>query len=133
MGFQLGWHGDTVATTPHMDRLAREGVRFTRGYVAKASCSPSRSSMLTGLCPHQNGQIGLAHLGYAMRPDVAGAADPAEEGGYRTGIIGKLHVAPESSFEFDYKQVNTADTRDMGKVRFKCNAFLAETGGQPFS
>ncbi|HOX02494.1 MAG TPA: sulfatase [Candidatus Paceibacterota bacterium] len=132
MGFQLGCYGDTVATTPHMDRLAREGVRFTRGYVTQASCSPSRSSMLTGLYPHQNGQIGLAHLGYAMRPDVPALPTLLKKAGYRTGIIGKLHVAPESSFEFDYKQVNTADTRDMGKVRFKCNAFLAETGGQPF-
>lgn len=63
MGFQLGCYGDTVATTPDMDRLAREGIRFTRGYVTQASCSSSHSSMLTGLYPHQNGQIGLAHLG----------------------------------------------------------------------
>jgi N-sulfoglucosamine sulfohydrolase len=70
MGFQLGCYGDAVATTPHMDRLAREGTRFTRGYITQASCSSSRSSMLTGLYPHQNGQIGLAHLGYSMRPDV---------------------------------------------------------------
>jgi len=56
MGFQLGCYGDTVATTPHMDRLAREGTRFTRGYITQASCSSSRSSMLTGLYPHQNGR-----------------------------------------------------------------------------
>jgi hypothetical protein len=43
MGFQLGCYGDTVATTPHMDRLARDGTRFTRGYITQASCSSSRS------------------------------------------------------------------------------------------
>jgi N-sulfoglucosamine sulfohydrolase len=132
MGFQLGCYGDTVATTPHMDRLARDGARFTRGYITQASCSPSRSSMLTGLYPHQNGQIGLAHLGYAMRPDVPTLPTLLKKAGYRTGIIGKLHVAPESSFAFDYKQVNTADTRDLKKVRAKCNAFLDDRGDDPF-
>jgi N-sulfoglucosamine sulfohydrolase len=132
LGFQLGCYGDTVATTPHMDRLAREGVRFTRAYVTQASCSSSRSSMLTGLYPHQNGQIGLAHLGYSMRPDVPTLPTLLKKAGYRTGIIGKLHVAPESSFEFDYKQVNTADTRDLKKVRARCDAFLDDSAGQPF-
>lgn len=132
MGFQLGCYGDTVATTPHMDRLARAGARFTRGYVTQASCSSSRSSMLTGLYPHQNGQIGLAHLGYSMRPDVPTMPTLLQKAGYRTGIIGKLHVAPESAFTFDYKQVNTSDTRDMKKVRVKCNDFLGQAGAEPF-
>ena len=132
MGFQLGCYGDTVATTPHMDRLAREGTRFTRGYVTQASCSSSRSSMLTGLYPHQNGQIGLAHLGYSMRAGVPTLPTLLKQAGYRTGIIGKLHVAPESSFDFDYKQTNTADTRDPKKVRAKCGEFLGDLGGKPF-
>jgi len=132
MGFQLGCYGDTVATTPHMDRLAREGTRFTRGYITQASCSPSRSSMLTGLYPHQNGQIGLAHLGYSMQPGTPTLPTLLKKAGYRTGIIGKLHVAPESSFDFDYKQVNTADTRDPKKVRAKCQAFLGGVDGRPF-
>lgn len=132
MGFQLGCYGDAVATTPHMDRLVREGTRFTRGYVTQASCSSSRSSMLTGLYPHQNGQIGLAHLGYSMRSDVPTLPTLLKQAGYRTGIIGKLHVAPESSLAFDYKQTNTADTRDPNKVRAKCEAFLGDLGGKPF-
>lgn len=96
MGLQLGCYGDRVATTPHMDRHAREGVRFSRGYVTQASCRSSRSSMLTGLYPHQNGQIGLAHLGYSMRPDVLTLPSLLRQSGYRTGIIGKLHVGPEN-------------------------------------
>jgi N-sulfoglucosamine sulfohydrolase len=63
MDFQLGCYGDTVTTTASMDRQAREGIRFVCGYVTQASRNSSRSSMLTGLNPHQNGQIGLAHLG----------------------------------------------------------------------
>jgi len=88
MGFQLGCYGDAVATTPHMDRLAREGIRFTRGYITQASCSSSRSSMLTGPYPHQNGQIGLSHLGCSMRPDVPTLPTLLRWAGYRTGIIG---------------------------------------------
>ncbi len=132
MGFQLGCYGDAVMTTPNMDRLAREGLRFTRGYITQASCSPSRSSMLTGLYPHQNGQIGLAHLGYSMRPDVPTLPTLLKKAGYRTGIIGKLHVAPESAFDFDYKETNTADTRDMAKIRAKCGAFLGGDAARPY-
>jgi len=132
MGFQLGCYGDPVVTTPHMDRLAREGLRFTRGYVTQASCSPSRSSMLTGLYPHQSGQIGLAHLGYSMRPDVPTMPTLLKRAGYRTGIIGKLHVAPEAAFDFDFKETNTADTRDMAKVRAKCEAFVGADPRRPF-
>ena len=85
--------------------------------------------MLTGLYPHQNGQIGLAHLGYAMRPDVPTLPTLLKQAGYRTGIIGKLHVAPESSFDFDYKQTNTADTRDPKKVRASAATSLRISAG----
>ena len=141
LGFQLGCYGDTVATTPHMDRLARGGIRFTRGFVTQSSCSSSRSSLLTGLYPHQNGQIGLAGHdndpgvltnGYAMRPNQVTLPTLLKQAGYRTGIIGKLHVQPASTFDFDYKELSTDDTRDMEKLRANCNAFLGDTGGKPF-
>ena len=141
MGFQLGCCGDTVATTPNMDRLARGGIRFTRGFVTQSSCSSSRSSLLTGLYPHQNGQIGLAGHdndpgvltnGYAMRPNQVTLPTLLKQAGYRTGIIGKLHVQPASAFDFDYQNINTGDTRDTEKLRANCNAFLGDTGGKPF-
>ena len=104
MGFQLGCYGDTVATTPHMDRLAREGTRFTRGHITQVSCSPSRSSMLTGLYPHQNGQIGLAHLGYSMRPEN----DPHE---FRN-LAGQPVVQAEQARLFKALQSWRAQTQD---------------------
>ena len=58
-GMQAGCYGDKLAITPNLDQLAAEGVLFSRAYVTHASCSPSRSSILTGLYPHQNGHIGL--------------------------------------------------------------------------
>ncbi|MEA2068396.1 MAG: sulfatase-like hydrolase/transferase, partial [Verrucomicrobiota bacterium] len=68
-GMQAGCYGDPLARTPNIDRLAAEGTRFTRGYVTQASCSPSRSSILTGLYPHQNGQIGLTN-NYSMNDGI---------------------------------------------------------------
>jgi len=67
-----------------------------------------------------------------MRPGVPTLPTLLKQAGYRTGIIGKLHVAPDSSFDFDYKQTNTADTRDPKKVRARCDAFLGDLGRKPF-
>ncbi len=52
--------------TPHVDRLASQGVLFENGYVTQSVCSPSRSTIFTGLYPHQNGQIGLATHQFEM-------------------------------------------------------------------
>ena len=96
----LGCYGDPYVETPNLDRLAAEGVRFERAFVATASCSESRSSILTGLYPHQNGQIGLATHKYSMYRDWPNIPSLLKQAGYRTGIIGKLHVNPESAFPF---------------------------------
>src|SRR6266545_32217 len=51
----LGCYGNTSIRTPHIDRLAAEGVRFTDFHVSWAACTPSRSSILTGRYPQRNG------------------------------------------------------------------------------
>ena len=53
-----GFAGHAHAKTPNIDRLAAEGLTFTRGYVTTAICSPSLATMLTGLYPHQHGITG---------------------------------------------------------------------------
>ncbi|MCW2309399.1 sulfatase family protein [Rhodobium gokarnense] len=84
----LGFAG---ARTPHLDRLADEGVAFTRAYTQSPICTPSRASFLTGMYPiaHQvqrNGNVGFpSHL--KLVPRVF------QEAGYRTGLIGKLHLS----------------------------------------
>ena len=52
--------------TPHIQRLAEEGVLFRKAFCAAPTCSPSRASLLTGQCPHSNGMLGLAHRGFSM-------------------------------------------------------------------
>jgi N-sulfoglucosamine sulfohydrolase len=97
----LGWrdlssYGNPDLRTPHIDRLAAEGLRFTRAFVAASSCSPSRASLLTGQYPHTNGVTGLAHLhpGAHLSPFHETLADLLSAAGYRTGIAGKWHIAP---------------------------------------
>ena len=59
-GPELGCYGEPFVKTPILDELAANGVLFERAYVPQAGCSQSRAALLTGLYPHQNGQIGLA-------------------------------------------------------------------------
>ena len=101
-GPELGCYGDPYVKTPHLDRLAAEGARFENAFVPYSVCSPSRASFLTGLHPHQNGQIGLATHKYSMYREFPNIPSVLKQAGYRTGIIGKLHVNPGSAFPFDF-------------------------------
>jgi N-sulfoglucosamine sulfohydrolase len=103
-GLQLSCYGDKHISTPNLDALARKGVRFEYAYVTQAGCSPSRASIFTGRYPHNNGQIGLATHGLRMyKDDTPNLTTYLKDAGYRTGIIGKIHINPESAFLFDFK------------------------------
>lgn len=132
LGLQVGCYGDSVAKTPHLDQLAKRGMRFTNAYVTQASCSPSRSSILTGLYPHQNGQIGLANRGYSMQEGITTLPQLLKQAGFQTGIIGKLHVNPESAFPFDVEYKNTKTTQHVRQVGALAEAFFNKTAQKPF-
>lgn len=132
VGLQLGCYGDTLARTPHLDRLASQGIRYEHAFVTQAVCSPSRASLLTGLHPHQHGQIGLATHQFTMVqrwPTLPGLLKAA---GYRTGRIGKLHVLPEAAFPFDLvwddARYNNFKNRDVRTTTEVAGRFLAEGG-----
>lgn len=132
-GVHAGCYGDGQARTPVLDQLAREGLRFSQAFVTQASCSPSRSSMLTGRYPHENGQIGLAHLGYKMHPGQPMLPDLLRDAGYYTGIIGKLHVADPKNTEFDFDRRGLiVASREVRRVAREANAFLTEAQDKPF-
>ncbi|NQT16273.1 MAG: sulfatase [Planctomycetes bacterium] len=132
-GPQLGCYGDANIETPNLDRLAAEGVRFEHAFVATASCSESRAAIFTGLYGHQSGQIGLATHRYAMHREFPNVPSLLKQQGYRTGIIGKLHVNPESAFPFDMKahKASTFAQRDVRKIARIAGEFMAESDG-PF-
>ena len=131
LGLQLGCYGDSITHTPALDALARQGMLFENAYVTQASCSPSRSSMLTGFYPHQNGQIGLSHRGYQLFDSIRTLPQMLQAQGYVNAIIGKLHIQPESHFPFDYANTDARKTRDVAQVAAQAEAFM-DTVSHPF-
>lgn len=91
-GAELGCYGTPDVRTPRLDQLAAEGSQFSNAYVPNPVCSASRAAFLTGLDPFQNGQIGLATHRYAMYQAWQNIPAVLRQAGYRTGLIGKLHV-----------------------------------------
>lgn len=135
-GPELGCYGDPYARTPHLDRLAAAGVRFANAFVPYSVCSPSRAAFLTGLFPHQNGQIGLATHKFAMyREDTPNIATLLKSAGYHTGLIGKLHVNPEKAFPFDFRAIPDANfgrKKSVEDYAAAASRFFAEAGDKPF-
>ena len=80
--------------TPNLDRLAREGVQFDRAYCNNPVCSPSRSTMITGLYPAWHG---CWTIGVKLPEDVPTVGDVFREHGYRSTLIGKAHFQPLAS------------------------------------
>ena len=112
----LGWsdvgcYGSSFYETPHIDRLAKEGVKFTSGYAACHVCSPTRASILTGKYPATmnltewlNGRSDRPYQAL-LNPDKAMALDPKEitlaevlkKEGYATALFGKWHLGRDTS------------------------------------
>lgn len=90
----VGAYGATAISTPNMDRLAREGVRFTNGYAASATCSPSRYALLTGEYPWRNegARILSGTAPLLIGTDQATLPKMFKAQGYHTGIVGKWHL-----------------------------------------
>ncbi|MCP4311730.1 MAG: sulfatase [Bacteroidetes bacterium] len=104
-----GVYGDAQIQTPHMDRLAEEGLTFTRAFAATPLCSPSRCVIETGLMPFRNG----AHkFGTPIRLDIKTMPEYFKELGYYTAEIGKFHHGPNHRFPYDFieRDENVAET-----------------------
>lgn len=129
LGLDLGCYGGFVRT-PNLDRLAQAGTRFTHAFATVSSCSASRAVMLTGLYTHSNGQYGHAHHPYNFHtfPNVRSLPKLLREAGYRTGVLGKLHVNPPSVYTFDVENPVGGVTGIAEQAR----KFFAEAGEKPF-
>jgi arylsulfatase len=85
----IGAYGSTVAKTPHLDRLASEGLVFDNAHLTTSSCSPSRCSIITGRYPHNTGAPEL-HL--PLPEDQVTFVQKLRDAGYYTVISGKNHM-----------------------------------------
>ena len=89
----VGAYGNTEIHTPNMDRLAAEGIKFTRAFTCPV-CSPSRSMFMTGCYNHQLGiEDWIAPTEpVGLPPNVPTLAEELKRAGYRTGLVGKWHL-----------------------------------------
>jgi len=109
----LSAYGGTSHKTPNIDRLAKEGMRFTKSF-SHPFCSPSRGSLLTGRYPFQNGLKVVLHSkkqeNIYLKPSQPSFPRQLKQHGYATQIVGKWHVSLEHKhntireFGFDHYQ-----------------------------
>jgi N-sulfoglucosamine sulfohydrolase len=127
--------GAASGITPNIDQLASEGLRFWHAYVNISICTPSRSVMLTGLYPSNNGAEGFQRI----RPDTQTLPAALNKAGYLCGIIGKpLRQQELFRWSVTYRWQGTGDENLWGRdpavyQRFAKDFFaMARTSNQPF-
>ncbi len=128
----LGCYGNPVIATPALDQLAAEGIRFTNAFCTSASCSASRSVIMTGRFNHATAHYGHSH-GYnhfSTYDNEKSLVHYLKEAGYRTGRVGKYHLAPESVYKFEH--VFRANARNTVEMADNCAGFIEGSGDEPF-
>lgn len=84
-------YGHPLVRTPHLDEIARRGVRFDRAYCQFALCSPSRTSLMTGLAPDKTGVYNLQKHFRETVPDAVTLGQLFQKNGYFSGRVGKIY------------------------------------------
>jgi arylsulfatase A-like enzyme len=102
-------YGHAVAT-PHLQRIADEGVLFRNAFCAAPTCSPSRAALLTGQSPHSAGMLGLAHRGFALNDYRQHLMHTLRPHGYHAALFGIQHIARDPAV-IGYDEVWVESTR----------------------
>ncbi len=134
-GLDLGAYGNSVLRTPNLDRLAARGTLFMNAFATVSSCSPSRSVIYTGLYSHSNGMYGLAHdvHNQHLLPSVRTLPQLLKAAGYRTALVGKKHILPESALPFDEELApERPGNRDVAFMAGEARKFIARSAERPF-
>lgn len=100
LGQHLNCYGIDTVSSPNIDRLAAEGVKFENSFCTAPHCSPSRASVITGRYPHSNGVVGLAHgafKSFLKEDERPLTVLLKEEGGYETYSFGVEHATSDVS------------------------------------
>jgi len=129
-------YGHAVAT-PNIQKLAEEGVLFRQAFSASPTCSPSRTSLLTGQCPHRSGMLGLAHRGFRLNDPKRHIAHTLQGAGYETAMVGQQHMGRyvngwEQVDELGYVRILDREATQIDAVRNAAVAFVKEPHERPF-
>lgn len=124
---QVGCYGNRVLPTPNLDALASSGTRFDLAFASTASCSGSRTTLYTGLHAHETGSYGLVggSNGFQTNKTVETGPEVFNALGYKTGILGKVHVAPEEKYPWQ-KRWGDESSRDVAHFADEAEAFIGE-------
>lgn len=127
-----GCYGNSIIKTPNLDALAADGTLFKYAFCTTASCSASRSVILTGLHNHANGHYGHKHSYHKFNSywNIVSLPVYLSKAGYRTARCGKYHVAPEVVYEFD--EVIPGSSRSPMVMADNCEDFIRAPSDQPF-
>lgn len=146
-GAHLSAMGTPGISTPHVDALAREGVLFTNAFASVPSCSPSRSSINTGMYPHANGHWRNTITPKLTAPDsdfgrggsrvdqvgiheyITTLPEILRQAGYFTGITQKFHMSPPWKFPYTARD---PVSNDPDRYREVITDWIAEAGDRPF-
>jgi N-sulfoglucosamine sulfohydrolase len=127
-----GCYGNSTIGTPNLDRLAAEGLRFTNAFTPTAICQPSRACLHTGLHGTSSGAAGFNPID----PGIATLSGTLKDAGWRTGLIGKTHLAPIAQFRFDFLKPSKelSSGRDVEAIARATRDFVGECARakQPF-
>jgi arylsulfatase A-like enzyme len=129
--------GNKDLHTPAMDKLAKNGVRFTKAYCAQPLCTPSRTAIFSGKMPFETGFVGNVPEKDGQWPDsLLMMGKIFQNGGYQTGYVGKWHLpvptSKVSQHGFEYIQnTNFLDYND-GATPSYCARFIKDNKDNPF-
>lgn len=113
----LSCYGATRVTTPAVDSIAQQGVRFTDAHACASTSTPSRYGLLTGLYPfrRRGTDVAAGNAGMIIRPEQYTVADLFHDAGYFTGAVGKWHLGLGlHTAQQDWNGELDADLRDIG-------------------
>jgi len=126
MGRFNGIYGYQIHT-PAMLSVAYDGTVFRNAYCACPTCSPSRGALLTGMMPHTNGLMGLAHRGSSIRDHSHHLASFLGSQGYHTTLVGIQHETDEDAHILGYESVIPADR--TGDLRERSRRIADQAAG----
>jgi N-sulfoglucosamine sulfohydrolase len=108
IGRHLHSYGRPSVVSPNLDALAAQGFRYANAFATAPQCSPSRASLASGMYPHSNGVMGLAHRGFDWELTVPHAAAVFAEHGFESHLFGGQHVTPHPE-RLGFTQIHPAD------------------------